>query len=81
MIRTLISLDPDDKRWLDRRAQEENVTMTQLVRTAIRRYREESEAAAPSIETLLRQTAGIWKGERDGLEYQRRLRAEWEEER
>ncbi|HTQ79202.1 MAG TPA: ribbon-helix-helix protein, CopG family, partial [Thermoanaerobaculia bacterium] len=41
MIRTIISLDPEDKLWLDRKAEEENVTMTELVRQAIRRYREE----------------------------------------
>ncbi|HXO21890.1 MAG TPA: ribbon-helix-helix protein, CopG family [Thermoanaerobaculia bacterium] len=78
MIRTIVSLDPDDKLWLDRKAEEENVTMTQLVRLAIRRYREESEAGAPSLDRLLEQTSGIWKQE-DGLEYQRRLREEWEE--
>ena len=80
MIRTIISLDPDDKQWLDRKAEEENATMTQLVRRAIRRYREECEANAPSLERLLEETSGIWKG-KDGLEHQLRLRQEWEEER
>jgi Ribbon-helix-helix protein, copG family len=79
MIRTIISLDPGDKHWLDRRAEEENVTMTQLVRRAIRRYREECEAEVPSLERLLEATAGLWK-EGDGLDYQLRLRAEWDEE-
>ena len=77
MIRTLISLDPEDKLWLDRKAEEENVSMTQLVRTAIRRYREECEAAAPTLDRLLEETAGILEGE-DGLEAQLRLRGEWE---
>lgn len=79
MIRTLISLDPDDKAWLDRRAEEENMTMTQIVRTAVRRYRQEvdAQAALPSFEELLSSTAGIWTAE-DGLAYQQRLREEWE---
>jgi hypothetical protein len=80
MIRTIISLDPEDKLWLDRKAEEENVTMTELVRQAIRRYREEREAATPSLDRLLEETSGLWRRE-DGLEYQRRLRQEWEEER
>jgi hypothetical protein len=80
MIRTLISLDPDDKRWLDQKSAEENVTMTELVRRAVRRYREECEAGAPPLDRLLEETSGLWK-QGDGLEYQRRLREEWEEER
>jgi predicted transcriptional regulator len=78
MIRTVISLDPDDKAWLDRRAEEEHVTMTQIVRTAIRHYREELEAPRrPTFEQLLERTAGLWKRE-DGLTYQQRVREEWE---
>jgi hypothetical protein len=77
MIRTLISLDPEDKEWLDRRAQEEGVTMTQIVRTAVRRYREQCEAAEPSLQEALRRTSGIWTSG-DGLEYQRQVRDEWE---
>lgn len=81
MIRTLISLEDEDKRWLDRRAEEEGTTMAQVVRTAVKRYREQCglEAGEPSMEELLRRTSGLWKGG-DGLEAQLRLRAEWEEE-
>jgi hypothetical protein len=81
MIRTLISLDDEDKRWLDRKAKEEGITMAQVVRTAVIRYREqcERETAKPSIEELLRRTSGILQG-LDGLEAQRRLRDEWEKD-
>jgi len=81
MIRTLISLDEEDKRWLDRKAKEDGMTMAQLVRIAVRRYREqcEREAAAPSLEDLLQRTSGLWKGG-DGLAAQLRLRDEWEGE-
>ena len=81
MIRTLISLDDEDKRWLDRKAKKEGTTMAQVVRTAVGRYREqcEREASEPSLAELLRRTSGISKGE-DGLETQLRLRDEWERE-
>ena len=81
MIRTLISLDEEDKRWLDRKAKEDGMTMAQLVRIAVQRYREqcEREAAAPSLEDLLQRTSGLWKGG-DGLAAQLRLRDEWEGE-
>ena len=76
MIRTLISLDPDDKLWLDRKAEEENLPMTQVVRTAIQRYRDECDSQAPTLDRLLDETAGLRAGE-DGLEAQLRLRGEW----
>jgi hypothetical protein len=80
MIRTLISLDKEDKTWLDRRAKEEGLTMTQLVRNAVKRYREQCEASAeqPSLEQLLQRTAGVWQGG-DGLAWQQEVRSEWEE--
>jgi hypothetical protein len=81
MIRTLISLDDEDKRWLDRKAKKEGMTMAQVVRIAVGQYREqcEREATQPSLEELLRRTSGIREG-LDGLEAQRRLRDEWEKE-
>jgi len=77
MIRTVISLDPEDKAWLDRKARQERVPMTRLVRQAIRRMRKESEASPTRFEALLRETAGMVRLG-DGVAVQRRLRAEWE---
>jgi hypothetical protein len=77
MVRTLISLDSEDKAWLDRVARAERVPMTKLVRRAIRRLREEQEAAPHGFDRLLRETAGAWK-RGDGLAVQRRLRSEWD---
>ncbi len=77
MTRTVISLDPDDKAWLDNEAKERRVPMTQIVREAVRRLRKEREVTAPDFKKILRETTGIWKGE-DGLAYQRARRAEWD---
>lgn len=76
MIRTVISLDPRDKAWLDQRAKAERVTMTELVRRAVRRMREHEEA--PALEELLEQSRGTWK-HGDGVAYQQALREEWQE--
>jgi hypothetical protein len=81
MIRTLISLDEEDKQWLDRRAKEEGMTMTEIVRRAVRQYRQQSEqrtAGEPTMDQLLRQTSGLWQGG-DGLAAQERAREEWED--
>jgi hypothetical protein len=75
MVRTVISLDPDDKAWLDRKAEEQGTTMTEVVRRAVRRLREEEER--PDFEEILRRARGTWK-HGDGLEYQIRIRDEWE---
>ena len=76
MIRTLISLDPEDKAWLDRKAKAERTPMAQLVRRAIRRMRDESESDPAGFERLLSGTSGLWK-KGDGLAHQNKLRREW----
>ena len=76
MTRTLISLDADDKAWLDRKAREERVPMTRLVQRAIKQLRKQAEENPSGFTRLLRETAGTWKAG-DGLAYQRTLRTEW----
>lgn len=76
MVRTLISLDAEEKAWLDRAAKREGVPMTRLVRRAIRRLRDEEASDPKGFERLLQETSGLWKAG-DGLAYQRRLRGEW----
>ncbi len=50
--------------------------MTRLVRRAIQRMRQESEANPSGFDHLLRETSGLLKLG-DGLAYQRKLRGEW----
>ena len=77
MIRTVISLDEESKQWLDQQAKEENVSAAELIRTAVRKYRDEKKREALSLNELLKQTSGMWKAG-DALAYQRRLRKEWQ---
>lgn len=76
MLRTVISLDPEDKRWLDRKAKETKMPIAAIVRQAIRRMRTEDEAKSPSLDMLLERTKGMWK-QQDGLAYQQSTRGEW----
>lgn len=75
MARIVIDLDPDQKAWLDHQATLRGESTAELARRAIRDYRFREEGR-PSFKDALERTAGIWRGE-DGLDYQRRLRAEW----
>ena len=77
MIRTVISLDEESKKWLEQQAREENISAAELIRTAVRKYRDEKKRETLPLEDLLKQTSGIWK-RGDGLTYQRRLRKEWQ---
>ena len=77
MIRTVISLTDDDKAWLDRRAQQEGTTMTEVVRRAVGFYRSVSDPDDADFASLLDRTTVTWK-HGDALDYQRRVRTEWE---
>jgi hypothetical protein len=78
MVRTVISLDKNDKQWLDRRAKEEHLTMTEIVRQAIHYYRLKGAKASPGrpgFKEILKMTKGTWsKG--DAVAWVRKLRAE-----
>lgn len=77
MIRTIVSLDEEDKAWLDRKAAQERVTMTEIVRRAVRRLRKDSTGSPEAFDALLRETSGLWK-QGNGLSYQVKLRAQWD---
>ena len=76
MIRTVVSLSEDDKRWLDAEAGRKGVSMTEVIRLAVSRLRAETRRAR-TFDNLLKTTAGIGTGE-DGVALQKKLRKEWD---
>ena len=80
MARTIVNINSDDKRWLDQEAKRRRVPMTRLVGEAVSEYRTRQECQSrPDLESLLADTCGLWQQGRDGLEWQDRLRDEWED--
>lgn len=73
MTRTIVAIDDDIKQWIDIKAKNDGVPMTEVVRRALRFYRDHEEEA---VDGLLTETSGIWDAG-DGLEYQRAMRDEW----
>ena len=65
----------EEKRWLVNYSKLNNISMAEAIRRGISCLRG-SEAPA-GYKKLLDQTKGIWK-KGDGLEYQKRLRADWD---
>ena len=77
LVRTLITLDDEQKAWLERQAALRRVSMASLIRQAVSEFRmRELRGSAGPFQEVLRQTAGIWQPG-DGLEYQERIRKEW----
>ena len=76
MVRTVISLEEQDKRWLDRTAHSEGVPMTELIRRAVRLLRQQLRRERPGLDDVLDRTSGSWTLG-DGLAYQRKARREW----
>jgi hypothetical protein len=60
MIPTVISLD-ESKAWLDQQARTENVSTAEIIRTALRKYRDEKKREALFFSELLTQTSGMRK--------------------
>jgi hypothetical protein len=78
MTRTIISLSLEDKRWLHSVAKTEHVSMAEVIRRAIAKYRNTRQSVkSPSVEQVMKEAFGIWK-KGDGLAYTNKLRDEWE---
>ena len=79
MSRTIISLPDEDKMWLVRQASSQRVPITELVRRAVREYRQRhGNGSSRRLLELLDRTRGNWK-RGDGLRYQSNTREEWEQ--
>lgn len=75
MSRLLVSLDEQDRVWLERKARGSGLSMAEVVRQALRRMRRTEQR---SFQDLLQATSGVWRGG-DALRYQRKIRREWDE--
>ena len=76
-MRTLIDISEDDLKWLDRKAADEGRSRAAVVREAVAQFR------ATTGKRGIQRYFGLWKDRNDlpdGLEYQRRMRGEWERE-
>lgn len=77
MIRIVISLTKDDKIWLQHVAEDQHLSMVEVIRLAIERYRHEMQTTSThSLQQILLKTKEIWK-KGDVLTYQRKIRSEW----
>ena len=72
-MRTIVDIPSDDIRALDALSKREHVSRTEMVRRAVEAYLRTHNLADPKA------AFGMWKKKpKNAIEYQRRLRREWE---
>jgi hypothetical protein len=77
MIRTIISIAADEKRWLDLYGHRHGLSGAEIVRRAIKQYRRLA-AEQGNLQRVLHETSGAWKShKRDSQSEIDSLRAEW----
>ena len=72
--RTIITLSEEDKRWLETYSSANQISLAEAIRQGINKLRE--TAREDTYKAIVEETRGIWR-QGDGLEYQRKIRAEW----
>lgn len=77
MVRTIISISAEEKKWLDAYSRRHGLSSAEIVRRAIEQYRRQvGEAGA--LQRVLRETSGVWTSLRgDSQAYVDKRRAGW----
>ena len=76
MVRTIVTIEDSDKRWLDRYSDKHGQSIAQTIRSAIREF--QKKARESGYHEALRKTAGLFKGKDDSVSFVRKLRREWD---
>jgi hypothetical protein len=73
--RTIITISDEEKQWLKSYSQTHRISLAEAVRKGIHCLK--SVEREKTYKTLIEETKGIWR-RGDGLDYQKRLRSEWD---
>ena len=75
MVRTIVTLEDADKRWLDRYSGRQGTSTAETIRMAIKEF--QRKARDSGYRRVLDETSGLLKGGEDGVRFVRNLRKEW----
>ena len=79
-VRTIVDIPDEQLEALRRLCERENISRAEAIRRAIAELIARRQRANARDRAILEETAGAWAGYGiDALEYQRKLRAEWDE--
>lgn len=73
--RMIVTLPEEVKAWLQGYSRTHGISVAEAIRQGIDRLREED--GQELYRRLLEETRGLWR-QGDGLDYQRKMRAEWD---
>jgi hypothetical protein len=73
--RIIISIPDEDKLWLEGYSKVHQISVAEAIRQGIGQLKRNQRQQ--TYQQLAKRTSGIWQGI-EGLEYQRKIRAEWE---
>ncbi len=76
MVRTLVSIDENDKRWLDKYSHEQGRSTAEIIRQAIKEFQQKMRTN--QRQRILDKTFGILKDKEDSVKFVRKIREEWE---
>ena len=76
MMRTIVSLPEEDKRWLDQYSHRYHQSTAQTIRFALEQFKK--SVVGTLRHKTLRETAGLFKGRMDSVKVVRQLRREWD---
>lgn len=76
MVRTIVSLEEADKRWLDRYSGRHGLSTAEAIRQAIKDF--QKRAQGEDYRRALKDTAGLLRGKDDSVPFVRKIRDEWE---
>ncbi len=76
MVRTIVTLDEGDKRWLDKYSEGHRQSTAKTIRLAIRDFKKRTQEIGHH--QALKQTAGLLNGKDDSVQFVRNIRKEWD---
>ena len=76
MVRTIVTMDESDKRWLDQYSGQQGQSVAQTIRLAIKEFQKKMRVG--NYQKILDRTFGILKDKEDSVKFIRKLRAEWD---
>ena len=76
MVRTIVTLEEPDKRWLDRYSCRHSQSTAETIRLAIKEFQKKMREG--DYHKILKDTSGLLKGKDDSVRFVRKLREEWD---
>lgn len=77
-MRTIVELTDEQRTWLESESRREGISRAEAIRRLVDEARRRDRKA--ELLEALKAAAGTWPGSEDSVDYQRRLRAEWDRE-